>query len=171
MKITLTSDKANKMIKKLQDDLQAVLSIESEVCVYSIGVNDINPQEAPDYDFIATQDKIAFYRQNIGIIKHALNVFNTTTKLPGFGNMTIDQALVEMAFLNKEKFKLNKMRVQQEKIRSSNDYGKDPVYVVRNYNKDEAEARYEIICSSIERLQESLNVINVTGTFEVDLPD
>ena len=96
----LTSAGANKMIKAWNEDLEGLLKKEEAESRTTYGINE-EPLPA-NYDFARMQQQMDALNQKIAVLRHAVNVFNTTTMLEGFG-FTIDEALVRMAMLTKKK--------------------------------------------------------------------
>ena len=90
----LTSAGANKMIKAWNEDLEGLLKKEEAESRTTYGINE-EPLPA-NYDFARMQQQMDALNQKIAVLRHAVNVFNTTTVLEGFG-FTIDEALVRMA--------------------------------------------------------------------------
>lgn len=95
----LTSAGANKMIKAWNEDLEGLLKKEEAESRTTYGINE-EPLPA-NYDFARMQQQMDALNQKIAVLRHAVNVFNTTTMLEGFG-FTIDEALVRMAMLTKK---------------------------------------------------------------------
>lgn len=87
----LTSAGANKMIKAWNEDLEGLLKKEEAESRTTYGINE-EPLPA-NYDFARMQQQMDALNQKIAVLRHAVNVFNTTTMLEGFG-FTIDEALV-----------------------------------------------------------------------------
>ncbi len=110
-----TSASASKMIKTLEDKKSYLLQRESNDSTYVLAADE--KQEIPDYDFRKYNVEIDALDEKIQTLKHALNVFNTVTVLPI--GITIDQALVEMAQLNKKLPRLDMMRKAKNKTRLS----------------------------------------------------
>lgn len=164
--MTLTSATANKMLKQLNNELQWMYSSEDRDRTY-IRISGEQPI-IPDYNYSETRAKARQFIDKIGRLKHALNVFNTTTTVPDTG-LTIDQLLVHMAMLNKEKAILERFRrtpaqAVRESIRCTNSL---PEYDVANFDTKEAEADYKKLEEEIARMQTALDTVNSTVTFEV----
>lgn len=169
----LTPDAVCKRVKRLQEELAAVQNVEAETCAYTVGTDEVDPPQPPAYNFVMTQKLIERYTQQITTLKHALNVFNTTTCLNGIevdgASLTIDAALVRMAMLTKQKAKLNKMRLFQKQSRVDAGFRSKAEYRYRNFDAAEAEKWYQSVCMEIEAIQQELNRINVVSQIEVDV--
>ena len=70
----------------------------------------------PDYNFKETQNALDEIETKMRKLKHALNVFNSTTVIPEFG-MTIDEMLVYIPQLTMRKNKLAGMKDRLPKVR------------------------------------------------------
>ena len=118
----VTSAYANKLLKQLNEEKSYWLQLESECCTYVVA----NGEEAviPEYDYQTVAKTIEGLDRKIATIKHAINCYNVTTflTLEDGQSMTIDQALVVMAQLNRRKQQLDYMRKLQPKQRKENSY-------------------------------------------------
>ena len=120
----LTSAGANKMIKAWNEDLEGLLKKEEAESRTTYGINE-EPLPA-NYDFARMQQQMDALNQKIAVLRHAVNVFNTTTMLEGFG-FTIDEALVRMAMLTKKKQRLAQMKQVPLLVRTSPGYGSNTI--------------------------------------------
>ena len=165
-----TSASANKLIKILEDKKQYLLQIESNNSTYVLAQDE--KQDIPEYDFKDFNKQIDELDLKIRTLKHALNVFNTTTVLPI--GITIDQALVEMAQLNNKVYRLDNMRKAKNKTRLSGMYaGRRDVaeYQYLNYEPKDVDKTYEEDYSRIQQIQLALDKVNQTVEFEVDVKE
>ena len=145
----LTSAGANKMIKAWNEDLEGLLKKEEAESRTTYGINE-EPLPA-NYDFARMQQQMDALNQKIAVLRHAVNVFNTTTMLEGFG-FTIDEALVRMAMLTKKKQRLAQMKQVPLLVRTSPGYGSNtPEMTCRNYDAEqvEQEAVSDVVYESI----------------------
>ena len=85
-----SSDTANKTIKNLQAEIDTLLSAEERDKTYSYGVSE-EPVK-PTYSFAETQKQLKELRDKVAVLRHAVNKFNISTTLEGFG-FTVDEAL------------------------------------------------------------------------------
>ena len=90
--INVCSAAANKILKKLNEDKDLLLSNEGQNATYSRYLSEDEASVViPDYDFKATQKALEEIDAKIIVVKHAINMFNASTEImPG---MTIDAAL------------------------------------------------------------------------------
>lgn len=162
----VTSASANKLIKALEDEKMYLKNIEEQSCTYIVSDSELD--EKPDYDYVETQRQIVEIDNKVLKLKHAINVFNTTTKLPGL-DMTIDMALIKMAQLNQMKAKLDGLRKKLPKQRVPS-FGKDSVdYVHINYDLSLVKEDYKKVSDEIMAIQLALDTCNQTIEFEVEL--
>ena len=165
-----TSASANKLIKILEDKKQYLLQIETNNSTYVLAQDE--KQDIPEYDFKDFNKQIDEIDLKIRTLKHALNVFNTTTVLPI--GITIDQALVEMAQLNNKVYRLDNMRKAKNKTRLSGmSAGRRDVaeYQYLNYEPKDVDKTYEEDYSRIQQIQLALDKVNQTVEFEVDVKE
>lgn len=162
----VTSASANKLLRSLEDEKAYLRNIEEQSCTYIVSDSELD--EKPDYDYIETQRQIEEIDNKVLKIKHAINVFNTTTKLPGL-DLTIDMALVKMAQLNQMKTKLDGLRKKLPKQRVPS-FGKDSVdYLYINYDLAAVKEDYKKVSDQIMEIQLALDTCNQTIEFEVDI--
>jgi len=165
----VTSAAANKMVRKLQDDKDYILKCENEASTYIKVAGYV--EEKPDYDYVKTRIQIQEIDEKIYKIKHAINFFNCTTKLPDT-DITVDMALIQMAQLNKEKDRLDNMRKRLPQSRHQNRYGDSSnlvEYVCANYDVSLPKSDYDDIVQRIIKLQMGIDYVNQTETFEIDI--
>ena len=166
-RMQITSAGANKLLRKLEDDKHYILSKEASSCTYVM----TEGAEAliPPYDYRKTAEELEVIEVKVRKIKHALNVFNSTTILEGL-DITIDEALVKMAQLNQRKATLDVMRCRLEKERIAN-FGRSNVveYTCINYDLKEIQADYQAISQQIMDIQLALDFTNQTKLFELEV--
>ena len=115
------------------------------------------------------QQQMDALNQKIAVLRHAVNVFNTTTVLEGFG-FTIDEALVRMAMLTKKKQRLAQMKQVPSLVRTSPGYGSNtPEMTCRNYDAEQVEQEYRRVSDQLTALQLTLDRANLLLEFEVEL--
>lgn len=161
----LNSDTANKFVKQLNKARSTLLYQESQVNTYSF----LQGEEpfVPNYDFAETQMKLDQLSKAITTLKHAINMFNTTTELPGLG-ITVDMALVELPILTANVSRLENMAQMLEKTRTTNIAAKAAEYTCRNFSAEEAAKACTAARERLVAIQQGLNTVNMTESFEVD---
>ncbi len=155
-----TSASANKMIRFLEDRKNYLLQQESNDSRYVLAEDE--KAERPPYVFNDYNAQIDELDEKIRKLKHALNVFNTTTVLPV--GISIDEALVEMAQLNKKKAK--------KKTRLSGAYSSRrdiAEYEYLNYEPKDVDAIYERDLNRVQTLQLALDKVNQTVEFDCEV--
>jgi hypothetical protein len=164
----ITSAGANKLIKALEDEKNYLISIEQSSNTY-IGIEG-QKDDIPKYNYEEVSKDLEEIDNKVRKVKHAINVFNTTTFLPN-SDITIDVALVKMAQLNIRKNTLDRMRKRLPKERNPNfmmhsNYVVEYVYV--NYDLEKVNQDYKHICEQITELQLALDICNQTMSFEIE---
>ena len=105
--------------------------------------------------------------QEIIQLKHAINLFNTTTMIPEF-NMTVDQMLVYLPMLRGRKQTLQKMKDEPMNGLSSRVTYRGVNYTYSNYSVQKVTEDYRKIAEEYAKARTALDVINVTDEIEVD---
>ena len=113
----VTSAEANKLLRKLNDDHDALKRMEAESRIFVAATTENLEDARPDYDYEATQRSLAELEIRIRKLKHTINLFNVSQTIDESG-MTIDQALIAIPQLSDRKRKLSVMRAAQKKKRS-----------------------------------------------------
>ena len=88
-----TSAQANKLLKKLNDEYSALLDKEQRSRDFRAAMGEDIESVRPAYDYAKTQARLEELEGAIRRLKHAINCFNTTQVVDGFG-ITIDEMLV-----------------------------------------------------------------------------
>ena len=166
-----TSAEAAKLLRRLNEEHEALLELERQSASFVAAVSEDLESIRPAYDLIAVQGKLAEIEAKVRKVKHALNVFNSTHSVPGFG-MTIDQMLVYIPQLSQRKMKLRSMAGVLPKARVK---GRSAVnsavieYTYANYDVEEARAAAEAAAEELARAQTALDKVNHTEAMEIDL--
>lgn len=161
-----SSDTANKTIKNLQAEIDTLLSAEDRDKTYSYGVSE-EPVK-PAYSFAETQKQLKELRDKVALLRHAVNKFNISTTLEGFG-FTVDEALGRMSMLHREKSRLYALLQVPEKTRVRSYGSREADFVCRNFDIEEVKAAYDAVCEELMQIQQAINVANLTITFEVEM--
>lgn len=166
----VTSNEANKLLKTYVEKLNRLKSIEEQSATYVLATTE-RADDKPTYDIYKTQKEILVVNENIRKIKHAINVFNVNTIVPDTCNLTIDEVLVYMPQLNEMVSKLSAMKNALPKVRKNSVYNKSNIieYQYANYEIDEAVSLHEKYQRELIHLQTSLDTINNTVKFEIDI--
>ena len=164
----MTSAEAAKLLRKLNDEQASLLAKEENCRQFLASVGEDVEACRPAYDYAETQAMLQDLEDQIRTLKHALNVFNVTTVVPGF-DMTIDEMLVYIPQLTRAKAKLNTMKQVLPKTREMA-YGSQIIdYRYANYDIAAVEADYDKITDELSRAQTALDKVNSIETFQVEL--
>ena len=109
-----TSAQANKLLRKLQAEKEDLELAEQRTCTFVAANTEDEESLRPAYSFEETQSELARVNHQIRRVKHAINMFNATTVLPGF-DMTIDEVLVCMPQLRQRLVRLYNMTARLPK--------------------------------------------------------
>ncbi len=165
----MTSAEANKLMRKLYEEHDAVWNAERARRIFVAATVEDPDEVRPDYDYAETQKKLAELEDRIGRLKHALNLFNVSQEVPGFG-MTIDRMLVYLPQLKARKEKLAEMRQLPVKARKATTQGSTLIeYTYANFDVSQADRDYNEAADELARAQNALDLVNSTVPFEVEL--
>lgn len=162
----VTPAAANKLVRKLEDEKNYLISMMNEVSTY-IEAEGVEPV-IPEFNYEDTIGEILAIDEKIAKIKHQINIFNTSTTIPEIG-ITVDQALVKMAQLNHLKNYIDRMRKRQKKCRYNTLAGTIIQYECVNYDIEKTKVDYEKISNEIIEIQMGLDKCNQTITFDLDI--
>ena len=169
--MTYTSAEAAKLLRRLNEEHAALLELERQSASFVAAVSEDIESVRPAYDLAQMQKKLTELEWRIRKVKHALNVFNSTHEVPGFG-MTIDQMLVYIPQLSQRKMKLREMASVLPKTRVK---GRQAVstgvieYTYANYDVEAAKAAADAASEELARAQTALDKVNNTETMEIEL--
>ena len=166
----VTSAQANKMLKKVMEEYEALKLRESQTKDFLASINENPDSIRPKYDFLATQEALESFEKKIRKMKHAINVFNSTTVVEGFG-ITVDEMLILIPQLTKAKAKLSEMKARLPKMREKpTGYMQNAVIDYRyiNYDVEEAERKYKEVSEALSNAQLALDNVNSSVEFEFD---
>lgn len=167
--MTVTSAQANKLLGRLKEQLTAVMSKEKQSCVFNAAMGEDVETVRPAYNYTKTQEVIDELNAKIRKVKHAINVFNSTTVIPEF-NITIDEALVLIPQLSKKCAKLSEMKARLPKSRVNGFRGVNIIdYEITNYDISAVEKDYDAVAEELSKLQTALDLVNSTVVFELSI--
>ena len=87
----MTSSQVNKLIRQFGDELKTLEAREAKTRTFVAATVEDIESVRPEYDYDATQEAIIALETKIRKAKHALNLFNAETMVPGF-DMTPERA-------------------------------------------------------------------------------
>lgn len=166
-----SSAEAAKVLRKLNEDQAALKEKEDKSSVFVAALEEDVDSVRPAYSYEEVNKKLEELERKVRIVKHAINVFNTTTEVPGF-DMTVDQMLVYIPQLSEEKRRLTRMAARLPKERcNSSGYGTKTIveYQYANYDIEQAEKDLTEVSDRLARAQTALDVVNNTPAIELKL--
>lgn len=167
-KMKMTSAEAAKLLRKLNDERASLLSLEEQSKSFTISAGEKEEELRPAYDYAATREAVGALEERIRQVKHAVNCFNCSTRVPGF-DMTIDQMLMYLPQLTARKQKLAAMKNVLPRTRMTRYNSNLVEYRLINYDLAQVTADYEAASDELARAQNALDIVNTSESFE--LPD
>lgn len=166
----VTSAQAAKLLRQLNDELSALQLKEAISSSFVAAIQEDVESVRPAYNFKEMRDAQAEVECKIRKVKHARDVFNTTTIIPDF-NITIDEMLVYLPQLNRQCEVLSKMRDAMPKVRVSSGYSSGNIidYKYANYDIEEVGRYYAELSDTLAKAQTVLDLVNSTVEFEIDI--
>ena len=166
----VTSAQAAKLLRQLNDELRALQLKEANSSSFVAAIQEDVESVRPAYNFKEMRDAQAEVECKIRKVKHAINVFNTTTIIPDF-DITIDEMLVYLPQLNRQCEVLSKMRDAMPKVRVSSGYSSGNIidYKYANYDIEEVGRHYAELSDTLAKAQTVLDLVNSTVEFEIDI--
>lgn len=167
----VTSAQAAKLLRQLNDELRTLQLREGNTSSFVAAIQEDIESVRPSYSFKEMRDAQSEVERKIRKVKHAINVFNTTTTVPNF-DITIDEMLVYLPQLSRQCEVLSKMRDAMPKVRVNSGYsgGSSIIdYRYANYDIEQVGKYYTDISDMLAKAQTSLDLVNNTVEFEVDI--
>lgn len=164
-----TSAQANKLLRKLNEDYDALIVNERESYTFLASVGEDVESVRPEYDYTETQKQLQEIEEKVLVVKHAINQFNVSTKVEEF-DMTIDEMLVYIPQLTRKKQKLQLMKSRLPKARYQQNYAKNIIdYEYINYDLEAVKADFEKVSEELTRAQLALDKLNNSIEFEIEI--
>lgn len=158
----ITSAEAAKILRGYIDESNNLCVAELNGKEYNAAVGEDPEELRPEYDYETTQTKLDEIDAKIRKLKHTINIFNSTTEVPGF-DMTIDQVLVYIPQLTARITKLyGMMNVLPKRRCTSGSFNNIIDYTYTNYDPGKAKADYEKARNTLAKLQTALDLVNST---------
>ena len=169
--IKMTSAEAAKLLKKFNEELNAIMCKEEQSKDFLAALGEDPETVRPKYNYAETSKKIAEIETKIRMLKHSINVFNTTTIVPEI-NMTIDQALIYIPQLTKKCNKLwgmmNKLPKSRENATMFGSGNSVIDYRYINYDVKDVESDYYKCKHKLDCAQLQLDLVNSTLQLSVE---
>ena len=165
----ISSKNASKLLKQFNEERDSLILQENQSKMFLAAVGEDIESVRPEYDYDAVQKQLKDLEEKIVKLKHAINVFNTTTVLKNF-DMSIDEMLVYIPQLTQRKNKLDQMRKVLPKQRVENYTSSNIIdYRIINYDLEKIRKDYDKTVEELNRAQSALDEANINLSFEVDL--
>lgn len=165
----ISSKNASKLLKQFNEERDSLILQENQSKMFLAAVGEDIESVRPEYDYEAVQKQLKDLEEKIIKLKHAINVFNTTTVLKDF-EMSIDEMLVYIPQLTQRKNKLDQMRKVLPKQRVENYTSSNIIdYRIINYDLEKIRKDYDKTVEELNRAQSVLDEANINLSFEVDL--
>ncbi|MBO5320176.1 MAG: hypothetical protein J6B01_10290 [Ruminococcus sp.] len=166
----VTSAQAAKLLRQLNDELSALQLKEANSSSFVAAIQEDVESVRPAYNFKEMRDAQAEVEYKIRKVKHAINMFNTTTIIPDF-DITIDEMLVYLPQLNAKCNTLSRMREAMPKVRVNSGYSGGSIidYKYANYDIEEVGRHYAELSDTLAKAQTALDLVNSTVEFEIDI--
>jgi len=165
----ISSKNASKLLKQFNEERDSLILQENQSKMFLAAVGEDIESVRPEYDYEAVQKQLKDLEEKIVKLKHAINVFNTTTVLKDF-EMSIDEMLVYIPQLTQRKNKLDQMRKVLPKQRVENYTSSNIIdYRIINYDLEKIRKDYDKTVEELNRAQSALDEANINLSFEVYL--
>ena len=165
-----TSAEANKLLKQLNEEKSLIIRKEKNAMTFVAATVEDAEKIRPKYSFAETSTKIDELDGKIRKVRHAINVFNTTTIVPGF-DVTVDEMLVLLPQMKERLDKLGEMSVGPAVERLGGYDSRDNFieYRYANYDIQEAEDEYMRLFKLRQSMQSALDFANSSIKFEINI--
>ena len=164
-----TSAEANKLLRALNEEHDNLINQEDNGKSFVAATIEDIEDVRPDYDYADMQKKLAEVEEKIRRVKHAINVFNSTTTVPGF-DMTIDELLILIPQLSSRKMRLGMMANALPKTRERSSFQSGIIdYRYANYDVAAAEADAKEASDLLAKAQTALDLVNSTKKMNIDV--
>lgn len=170
--IKVTSDAANKLIKKLEQEKSILIDKISKMSTFVVAVTEnydqIKAEQEAEFNLNETISQIDEIDKKIITIRHAKSLFNNSVVMKN--GLTVGDNIIRLAILEREKGIYSGLATRQKKKRNTS-LNKDIEYVYLNYDLEDAKKKYDSVYTEISEIQEELNIVNSSAEykFEIDI--
>lgn len=170
--IKVTSDAANKLIKKLEQEKGILTDKISKMSTFVVAVTEnydqIKAEQEAEFNLNETILQIDEIDKKIITIRHAKSVFNNSVVMKN--GFTVGDNIIRLAILEREKNIYSRLATRQKKTRNTST-NKDIEYTYLNYDLEDAKKKYDSVYTEISEIQEDLNIVNSSSEykFEIDI--
>ena len=166
-----TSATANKLLKKITAERDALLKKEQKLSTFNCSAGEDEDKLRPKYDMAEYKMRIRTLNKQITSIKHAINLANCNCKVPNADGLTVDQLLIVLPMLTEEVRRYADMAQRLPRERVDDRYSSSAYvdYVLTNYDPDDARKLYEVARDKLTRYQIALDEANHQMIIDIDL--
>lgn len=170
--IKVTSDAANKLIKKLEQEKGILTDKISKMSTFIVAITEnydqIKAEQEAEFNLNETISQIDEIDKKIITIRHAKSVFNNSVVMKN--GLTVGDNIIRLAILEREKGIYSGLATRQKKKRNTS-LNKDIEYTYLNYDLEDAKKKYDSVYAEISEIQEELNIVNSSAEykFEIDI--
>ena len=170
--IKVTSDAANKLIKKLEQEKGILTDKISKMSTFIVAITEnydqIKAEQEAEFNLNETISQIDEIDKKIITIRHAKYVFNNSVVMKN--GLTVGDNIIRLAILEREKGIYSGLATRQKKKRNTS-LNKDIEYTYLNYDLEDAKKKYDSVYTEISEIQEELNIVNSSAEykFEIDI--
>lgn len=170
--IKVTSDAANKLIKKLEQEKNILTDKISKMSTFVVAVTEnydqIKAEQEAEFNLNETILQIDEIDKKIITIRHAKSMFNNSVVMKN--GLTVGDNIIRLAILEREKNIYSRLATRQKKTRNTS-INKDIEYTYLNYDLEDAKKKYDSVYTEISEIQEELNIVNSSAEykFEIDI--
>lgn len=164
----MTPNEAKKLLQKLQSDKNILLQSIDKLATYDAAVTENAAELKPEFDLGVTIAQIQEIDGKIIALKYALNLFNSVTILGPCG-YSVSEALIRLPILNGELRKWENLATALPKTRITSLRSSEIEYRYVNYSLEYVKNIFEQVRDEIATIQEWIDMIGATKTFEVEI--
>lgn len=170
--IKVTSDAANKLIKKLEQEKGILTDKISKMSTFVVAVTEnydqIKAEQEAEFNLNETISQIDEIDKKIITTRHAKSLFNNSVVMKN--GLTVGDNIIRLAILEREKGIYSGLATRQKKKRNTS-LNKDIEYTYLNYDLEDAKKKYDSVYTEISEIQEELNIVNSSAEykFEIDI--
>lgn len=168
--IKVTSDAANKLIKKLEQEKGIFTDKISKMSTFVVAVTEnydqIKAEQEAEFNLNETILQIDEIDKKIITIRHAKSMFNNSVVMKN--GLTVGDNIIRLAILEREKNIYSRLATRQKKTRNTS-INKDIEYTYLNYDLEDAKKKYDSVYTEISEIQEELNIVNSSAEYKFEI--
>ncbi|MCH5315188.1 MAG: hypothetical protein J1E81_04690 [Eubacterium sp.] len=165
-----TSSAANKELRKLNEKLSKLQSLEEQYSVFTVEKSEDVEAVRPAFNFEENYRELTEVIEKIRTTKHAIKLFNATTVV-GSTKLTIDEILLMLPILQERKRMLSNLSLKMPKERHISRINRASNFIeydIINFDSSFVKNECEKIENLINDYQLQLDVTNNTVEFDID---